>query len=633
VSTVSRKKADAQIHGYIRLQTAEELLKRVDTGFGQKSRAPFQAIVEGVQNAADAIDKAREALLRSRGTDDYDAYIDIKIDVLDKSRGEIEISIEDNGIGIPRSKVRVIVRAGGTGTVEYKASRSQQGIGWKAAAIYANQSTGKPLEIISKTYSEKQAHRHVYDYGKGKVTKIIEEPYEREFPNHGTRMTLNLIGDYPRARSNIAEFIKRMAAVHPYIRFIVRVNGTLDVYEKRNNSGIPIPKPVPPHPNSVDIGQLKDLLAAQSRIRSISLSGFLKRNFCRIGDKGIADLLERVSLLQYFDERGFFAGDIIKRIAQSSKLRELRGNYGKINSYLKTLVRDVDIDYDYATELVMRGKLNGNTNIRALSNTELERLFRVNDGELPKPPFTSRTTVNMILNDENRVRLLAEALRSMSFPSPPMDSLMPIPKDTFIEGFTSMYEPEKYAYVERRPTSTSGRPVQVQVLAMYGGNIPTNLKDQDKLIRIANCTPLLYEFGSDIVTQVAKEIDWSIYRIGKKGSLPDAPVIFVVHVTSPQLKYLGVAKQAIGADDVIAEEIRLALQAASRHLRSHVTMLARNKSAGKARKYLEHYAGIVSNSLSKMLKVKKEEVHDLLIQEINRRRPSVKDLPESFREW
>jgi DNA topoisomerase VI B subunit len=411
------------------------------------------------------------------------------------------------------------------------------------------------------------------------------------------------------------------------------VNGTLDVYEKRNNSGIPIPKPVPPHPNSVDIGQLKDLLAAQSRIRSISLSGFLKRNFCRIGDKGIADLLERVSLLQYFDERGFFAGDIIKRIAQSSKLRELRGNYGKINSYLKTLVRDVDIDYDYATELVMRGKLNGNTNIRALSNTELERLFRVNDGELPKPPFTSRTTVNMILNDENRVRLLAEALRSMSFPSPPMDSLMPIPKDTFIEGFTSMYEPEKYAYVERRPTSTSGRPVQVQVLAMYGGNIPTNLKDQDKLIRIANCTPLLYEFGSDIVTQVAKEIDWSIYRIGKKGSLPDAPVIFVVHVTSPQLKYLGVAKQAIGADDVIAEEIRLALQAASRHLRSHVTMLARNKSAGKARKYLEHYAGIVSNSLSKMLKVKKEEVHDLLIQEINRRRPSVKDLPESFREW
>ncbi|MEE9594129.1 MAG: hypothetical protein V3V92_01890, partial [Candidatus Hydrothermarchaeales archaeon] len=284
-----------------------------------------------------------------------------------------------------------------------------------------------------------------------------------------------------------------------------------------------------------------------------------------------------------------------------------------------------DIDYDFATEVVMKGRLNGSGNIRGLSNSELERFFKVNGSELPKPPFTTKTTVNMILNDENKVRLLAEGLRSMSFPSPPMDSLMPIPKDTFVEGFTTMYNPEKYAYVERKPTSTSGRPVQVQVLAMYGGEIHANSKDQDKLVRIANCTPLLYEFGSDIVTQTAKEIDWSIYKLGKQGAMPDAPVIFVVHVTSPQLKYLGVAKQAIGADDIIAEEIRRALQAASRHLRSHVSMLEKSKTAGKARKYLEHYAEIVSQTLSNILKVKEGEVHELLSHEIIRRRPSVKD--------
>ncbi len=160
---------------------------------------------------------------------------------------------------------------------------------------------------------------------------------------------------------------------------------------------------------------------------------------------------------------------------------------------------------------------------------------------------------------------------------------------------------------------------------MYGGQIQANSKDQEKLIRIANCTPLLYEFGSDIVTQTAKDIDWSTYKLGKRGSLPDAPTIFVVHVTSPQLKYLGVAKQAIGADDVIAEEIRRAFQAASRHLRSHVSMLEKSKNASKARKYLEHYAEIVSETLSKILDVKKGEVHELLSQEINRRRPSLKD--------
>jgi DNA topoisomerase-6 subunit B len=616
---ISRKKAEERIHRHIRLQTAEELLKRVDTGFGAKARAPFQAVVEGVQNAADAIDKAREALLHSRGKDDYDARIMVTINVVDKSRGELKLCIQDNGIGIPRSKVKIIVRAGGTGTIEYKASRSQQGIGWKAAAIYANQSTGKPIEIISKTFSERFPHRHVYDYGKGKVTKVVEENYEGEFPEHGTIMSLYLLGNYSRARSNIYEFIKRMAAIHPYISFTLRANGDMIEYLKRSNKSIPVPSPVPPHPNSVEIGQLKDMLAAQARIRSISLAGFLQRNFCRIGNKGVNDLIERASILKYFDSMGFFAGDIVKRIAQSDKVKELKKDEGKLLTYLKTLVRDVEIDYAMAARLVRKNKLSNGANIRVLSNRELRRLFLIEE-EL-KAPFTPKTTVGMILNDEEKVRLLTEALRSMAFPAPPMDSLMPIPKEVLIQGFTSIYNPEKYAYVERKPTSSRGRPVQVQALAMYGGGITGDVKEQEKLIRIANCTPLIYEFGSDIITQTARSIDWSIYKLGKKGSLPMAPVIFVVHVTSPQLKYLGVAKQAVGADDVIAEEVKYALQAVSRELRAHVNFLERNKASGRAREFLEHHARIVSGAIGKMLDVKEGEVFRKLRSEIRRRRP------------
>lgn len=618
---ISRAQADEQIHGHIRLQTAEELLKRVDTGFGQKSRAPFQAIVEGVQNSADAIDKAREAQLKSAGSDDFDARITVSVNVIDRSRGEIEIAIEDNGIGIPKKKVPIIVMAGGTGTIDYRASRSQQGIGWKAAAIYANQSTGKPMEIITKTFSERQAHRHVYDYGKGKVSKVAEEPWEHEFYDHGTRMAICLIGDYSRAKGNISEFIKRMAAIHPYITFTIKENGTVMEYPKRSSVGIPIPSQVPPHPNSVDIGELKDILATQSKIRSISLSGFLKRNFCRIGEKGMVDLIERAPILMYFDKRGIFAGDIIKRISQSSRVKEIKGNPKKLHAYLKTLIKEMEIEYDLAVELILKGRLSNGANIRALKNDEILRLFKICPEDLPKGIFTAKTTVNMVLNDESRVRLLSDVLRSMAFPSPPMDSLMPIPKDTFIEGFTSIYKPEKYTYIARSPTSTRGRPVQVQVLAMYGGKIPADFKDSDRMIRIANCTPLIYEFGSDLITQTARDIDWSLYKLGKKGSLPIAPVVFVVHVTSPQLKYLGVAKQAVGADDVIEEEIKRAIQAASRKLKSHVSMMERNKRTGKARKFLEDQAEIVADTLSKMLNVKKERVKSALLKEIQKRRP------------
>jgi len=85
----ARREAEDAIHSHIRLQSAEQLLKRVDTGFGQKSRAPFQTIVEGVQNAADAVDKAREAQKKSGHSQDYNAQITVRVEVIDKSRGEL----------------------------------------------------------------------------------------------------------------------------------------------------------------------------------------------------------------------------------------------------------------------------------------------------------------------------------------------------------------------------------------------------------------------------------------------------------------------------------------------------------------------------------------------------------------
>jgi DNA topoisomerase-6 subunit B len=624
----ARKKAEEAIHSHIRLQSAEQLLKRVDTGFGQKSRAPFQTIVEGVQNSADAVDKAREAQKKSGHSYNYEARIKVQVKVIDKSRGELFISIEDNGLGIPKGKVQIIMRAGGTGTVEYKASRSQQGIGWKAAAIYSNQSTGKPAEIISKTFFEKKPHCHVYDYGKGKVTKILEEEYLGEFPDHGTRMSLYLIGDYPRARTNIKEFMKRMAAVHPYITFSFNDNGNERVYEKRSGSSIPIPIPVPPHPNSVDIGQLKDMLAQQSKERSIWISGFLKRAFCRIGNKSIEGLIERTTILMYFDGKKVFAGDIVKRIAHSEKAARLKKNPSELENYMKVLVRDYEIDFSFAAELVSKGKLAPGKNIRYLGNDEIKRLFRIENYELPKPPFTPRTTVNMILSDESKVRLLTETLRSMFFPAPPIDSLMPIPEDVFIDGFVTLYKPEHYFFTERKPSSTGGRPIQVQVLGMYGGEVSSDLRDQERLIRIANCTPLIYEFGSDITTQTLKDIDWSRYKLGRKGELPSGPVIFVIHVTSPQLKYLGVAKQAIGADDVIASEIKFSVQAAARKLSEHVKRLEKDHQAGQIRKYLEKYARVVAETLSNMIEVDKDSVYSALSEEIDRRRPTVIQEPQ-----
>jgi DNA topoisomerase VI subunit B len=68
-------------------------------------------------------------------------------------------------------------------------------------------------------------------------------------------------------------------------------------------------------------------------------------------------------------------------------------------------------------------------------------------------------------------------------------------------------------------------------------------------------------------------------------------------------------------------EIKLALQAASRKLKKHVTMLQKGKEAGKTRKYLEKHAEVVASTLNKMLRANKERVYMLMIEEIHRRRP------------
>jgi DNA topoisomerase VI subunit B len=97
----------------------------------------------------------------------------------------------------------------------------------------------------------------------------------------------------------------------------------------------------------------------------------------------------------------------------------------------------------------------------------------------------------------------------------------------------------------------------------------------------------------------------------------------VVHITSPQLKYLGVAKQAIGADDVIASEIKFAVQAVARKLGEHVKRIEKDQHMGQVRKYLEKYARVVAETLGQIIEVDKDAVYDALNDEINRRRPKV----------
>ncbi len=61
----------------------------------------------------------------------------------------------------------------------------------------------------------------------------------------------------------------------------------------------------------------------------------------------------------------------------------------------------------------------------------------------------------------------------------------------------------------------------------------------------------------------------------------------------------------------------------------HVTRLEKQHQAGRARKYLEKHAIVVSKTLSKMIDADEKKVYEKLIKEIRKRRPSMDDLFEN----
>lgn len=122
-------------------------------GFSSYTKAVLTTIKEAVDNSLDACE---------------DAGILPEVSVLIEKIGEgtaknadaIRIRVEDNGPGL---EVEDVVKVFGEYLASSKfgrgrCSRGQQGIGISAAGMYGQLTTGKPVQIISRTGARSQAH-------------------------------------------------------------------------------------------------------------------------------------------------------------------------------------------------------------------------------------------------------------------------------------------------------------------------------------------------------------------------------------------------------------------------------------------------------------------------------------------
>ena len=186
------------------------------------------------------------------------------------------------------------------------------------------------------------------------------------------------------------------------------------------------------------------------------------------------------------------------------------------------------------------------------------------------------------IQGEEQERLLT-ALHEAPLVAPTTECLSPIGAVLIKRGLRNVLgelRPEFYAPpVSRPPKVRGGFPFMVEVGLVYGGGLPPDQPIQ--ILRFANRVPLLFQQGACAITNAIGSMDWRRYGLEQKGGsgIPSGPAVILVHVASTKIPFTSEAKEAIAEDPEIDKELTLAIQAAARHLRAHISRMSRREFA------------------------------------------------------
>ncbi len=292
-------------------------------GFGNPTRAVFQTIRELVENSLDATD-VHGILPRIYIRVEYDKELE---GLHGNPKKFLIITVEDNGIGVPPT-----IMANAFGRVLYsskyvnKQTRGMYGLGVKAAVLYGQMTTNRPVEVMSSTIaSEYVYYKKLYIDIKTNTPVIVEDGQWRKRSGwHGTRVKIHIEGNWQRAKSRVVEYIRRTAIVAPYAEIYFETpEGEVFVFPRLTDKIPPPPKEVKPHPHGVDVEQLKVIIKST---RSRGLASMLATEFQSVGIK---------TARQFLKEYGFDPDMNPKLLLKSDMRNELVRLVQAMQSYRK----------------------------------------------------------------------------------------------------------------------------------------------------------------------------------------------------------------------------------------------------------------------------------------------------------
>ena len=162
-------------------------------GFDNPQKALLTTIKEAVDNSLDACEEAG-------------ILPDLIVEIHEVAETRYRIAVQDNGPGILRDQIpRIFGKLlYGSKFHRLKQQRGQQGIGISAAGMYGQLTTGRPIQIISRTSKRKPAHKFHIVIDTKKNAPVIQSDREIDWDAaRGTRVEIELEAVYKKGRCSM----------------------------------------------------------------------------------------------------------------------------------------------------------------------------------------------------------------------------------------------------------------------------------------------------------------------------------------------------------------------------------------------------------------------------------------------
>src|SRR2546421_4598183 len=289
-------------------------------GFDNPRKALLTCVKEAVDNALDACEEA--GILPD---------VAVKLEAVANGGAapppsqatRFRITITDNGPGIVRQQIPPIFAKllYGSKFHRLRMSRGQQGIGISAAGMYAQLTTGKPVQITSRTGARAPAHYfEVQIDTKKNEPRILEKKQIAWESPRGTQVAMEIEGRYQKGRASVDEYLEQTIIANPHVKLTyVTPEGETKEYPRTYEQIPPSPREIKPHPYGIELGMLLKML---QDTKSHSLSGFLSSDFSRVSPAVAAEICKTAGLspnARPRDVHGQAAENLYKAI-QSTKI-------------------------------------------------------------------------------------------------------------------------------------------------------------------------------------------------------------------------------------------------------------------------------------------------------------------------